>query len=99
VPRRPHRWSDGLDLLGLTHVLNAGPVRNLGLLDRRRRRGGGEAFVDPGGDNVHMAYNPSKTEEAVIGATFLGMPAEGHLTVPVDEVEGAELDARCEIDR
>jgi hypothetical protein len=46
-----------------------------------------------------MAYNPSKTEEAVIGATFLGMPAEGHLTVPVHEVEGAELDARCEIDR
>jgi hypothetical protein len=57
----------------------------------------GEAFVDPGGDNVHMAYNPSETEETVVIATFLGVPDEGGLTLPVDE--GDELDARCGIER
>ena len=59
----------------------------------------GEAFVDPGGDNVHMAYNPSTTEETVVIATFLGAPEEGGLTLPVGEEEGAELDERCGIDR
>jgi hypothetical protein len=59
----------------------------------------GEAFVDPGGDNVHMAYNPSDTEEAVVIATFLGVPDEGALTLPVGQEEGAELDERCDIER
>jgi hypothetical protein len=59
----------------------------------------GEAFVDPGGDNVHMAYNPSETEETVVIATFLGVPQDGPLTLPVDEDEGAELDERCGIER
>jgi hypothetical protein len=59
----------------------------------------GQAFVDPGGDNIHMAYNPSKTEETVVIATFLGVPEEGPLTLPVDEAEGAALDARCGIER
>lgn len=59
----------------------------------------GEAFVDPGGDNVHMAYNPSDAEETVVVATFLGVPDEGDLTLPVDENEGAQLDERCGIER
>ena len=59
----------------------------------------GEAFVDPGGDNVHMAYNPSDTEETVVVATFLGVPGDGGLTLPVDEGESAELDERCGIER
>jgi predicted metal-dependent enzyme (double-stranded beta helix superfamily) len=58
----------------------------------------GEAFVDPG-DSVHMAYNPSADEETVVIATFLGVPAEGELTQPVDETEGVDLDRRCGIDR
>lgn len=59
----------------------------------------GEAFVDPGGDNVHMAYNPSETEETVVIATFIGVPEDGPMTLPVDDVEGADLDAQCGIDR
>ncbi len=59
----------------------------------------GEAFVDPGGDNVHMAYNPSDTEETVVIATFLGVPPEGGLTLPVDAEQGAALDERCGIER
>ena len=58
----------------------------------------GDAFVDPG-DSVHMAYNPSDTEETVVIATFLGVPEEGDLTLPVDDAEGAELDGQCDIDR
>lgn len=59
----------------------------------------GEAFVDPGLDNVHVAYNPSETEETVVIATFLGVPEDGPLTLPVDEAEGAALDQRCGIER
>lgn len=44
----------------------------------------GQALIDAGGDNIHTAYNPSATEETVVIATFLGVPAEGDLTVPVD---------------
>lgn len=59
----------------------------------------GEAFVDPG-DSIHMAYNPSETEETVVIATFLDVPDEGPLTLPLDEErEGAELDQRCGIER
>jgi quercetin dioxygenase-like cupin family protein len=35
----------------------------------------GEAFVDPGQGNVHIASNPSTTDDAVAYATFLGVPA------------------------
>jgi quercetin dioxygenase-like cupin family protein len=59
----------------------------------------GEAFVDPGGDNVHMAYNPSETQETVVVATFLGVPEDGPLTLPVEAARGAELDDRCGIER
>jgi hypothetical protein len=59
----------------------------------------GEAFVDPGGKNIHTAYNPSDTEETVVIATFLGVPDEGDLTVPVSEDKGAYLDEKCGIER
>jgi hypothetical protein len=59
----------------------------------------GTAFVDPGLDNVHMAFNPSEDDETVVIATFLGAPDEGGLTLPVDEDEGAALDDACGIDR
>lgn len=36
--------------------------------------GAGEAFVDPGQGNVHIATNPSDTERTVAYATFLGVP-------------------------
>jgi hypothetical protein len=66
----------------------------------------GEAFVDPGGDNVHTAYNPSDSEETVVIATFIGVPEfdpddpdASALTLPVDEEQGAALDHKCGIDR
>lgn len=34
----------------------------------------GEAFLDPGQGNVHVAANPSGSEDAVAYATFLGVP-------------------------
>lgn len=58
----------------------------------------GEALVDPG-DTVHTAFNPSEDEETVVMATLVGVPAEGALTTPVDEDEGAALDAECGIER
>lgn len=58
----------------------------------------GEALVDPG-DTVHTAFNPSTDEETVVVATLVGAPAEGPLTIPVDEDEGAALDAECGIER
>lgn len=59
----------------------------------------GAMFVDPGGDNVHTAYNPSESRETVVVATFINTPAEGALTLPVDEEESARLDEKCRIDR
>lgn len=53
------------------------------------------AFIDPGFDNVHMGLNPSGTHETVVIATFLGIPAEGPLTIPVSAEEGAALDEKC----
>ena len=44
----------------------------------------GQALIDAGGDNVHTAYNPSKTDQTVVIATFLDAPAEGPLTLPVE---------------
>ena len=60
-----------------------------------RRYPAGTAFVDPGSDNVHMAFNPSEDAETVVIATFLGAPDEGALTLPVDADEGAVLDEAC----
>ena len=59
----------------------------------------GEVFVDPGGDNVHMARNPSDEHETVVMVTFVGVPDDGPLTLPVDPEEGAALDQRCGIER
>jgi quercetin dioxygenase-like cupin family protein len=53
----------------------------------------GTALVDPG-SNVHFAFNPTGGETVVI-ATFLGVPATGPLTIPVDAGTSAALDAKC----
>ncbi len=59
----------------------------------------GTMFVDPGGDNVHTAFNPSDTTPAVVVVTFLGVPAEGGLTLPVEEDQQAMLDEACGVVR
>ncbi|WP_254537539.1 cupin domain-containing protein [Halomarina litorea] len=47
----------------------------------------GEAFIDPGQGNVHIAANPSTTEQAVAYATFLGVPDGKPATIWVEPVE------------
>jgi quercetin dioxygenase-like cupin family protein len=47
----------------------------------------GEAFVDPGQGNVHIASNPSTTDDAVAYATFLGVPAGMPATIWVAPVD------------
>jgi len=47
----------------------------------------GEAFVDPGQGNVHIASNPSTTNDAVAYATFLGVPAGMPATIWVAPVD------------
>jgi PhzF family phenazine biosynthesis protein len=47
----------------------------------------GEAFVDPGQGNVHIASNPSTTADAVAYATFLGVPDGEPATVWVAPVD------------
>jgi len=64
----------------------------------RHEYSAGTALVDPG-NAVHAAYNPSADSETVVIAAFLGVPAEGGLTIPVDEAEGARLDKACGLDR
>jgi|GEM_PF-1600244 len=59
----------------------------------------GTAFLDPGFDNVHTAFNPSDDEVAVVIATFFGAPDAGALTIPVDAEAAAALDAECGIER
>lgn len=54
----------------------------------------GTAFVDPGFGNVHYAFNPTGGETVLV-ATFLGVPATGPLTLPVDPAEATALDAKC----
>ena len=54
----------------------------------------GTAFVDPGFGNVHYAFNPTGGETVLV-ATFLGVPADGPLTLPVDPAESTALDAKC----
>lgn len=41
----------------------------------------GTAVIDEGFGNVHTAYNPSDSQETVVIATFLGVPAGGPLTI------------------
>jgi hypothetical protein len=53
------------------------------------------AFIDPGFDNIHMAFNSSETDVAVLIATFFGVPAAGPLTLAVSAEAGAALDAKC----
>jgi quercetin dioxygenase-like cupin family protein len=53
----------------------------------------GTGLVDPG-NNVHYAFNPTGGETVLI-ATFLGVPAEGPLTIPVDAATATALDAKC----
>jgi quercetin dioxygenase-like cupin family protein len=64
----------------------------------KREYSAGDALVDPG-DAIHTAYNPGAEGETVVVATLLGVPAEGGLTLPVDDAEGARLDEACDIDR
>jgi len=63
-----------------------------------REYGPGDALVDPG-DTVHTALNPSRNQETEVVAVLLGAPAEGALTIPVDEETNAALDAKCGIER
>ena len=60
-----------------------------------RHYSAGTALVDPGFDNVHMAYNPSEENETVAIVTFIGAPVDGPITLPVDDDQEAELDERC----
>lgn len=56
----------------------------------------GTAFVDPGFGNVHYARNPT-SGETVLVAAFLGLPASGAVTIPVDAAESTALDAKCAV--
>jgi len=47
----------------------------------------GEAFLDPGQGNIHIASNPSTTDSAVAYATFLGVPDGAPATVWVPPVD------------
>lgn len=47
----------------------------------------GEAFVDPGQGNVHIAVNPSASDSAVAYATFLGVPDGEPATIWVPSVD------------
>ncbi len=60
----------------------------------KRRYPKGTAFVDPGFGNVHYAFNPTDTETVLV-TTFLGVPATGPLTLPVDPAVSTALDAKC----
>lgn len=47
----------------------------------------GEAFIDPGQGNVHIASNPSEDGHAVAYATFLGVPDGAPATTWVEPVD------------
>lgn len=47
----------------------------------------GEAFIDPGQGNIHIASNPSTTDQAVAYATFLGVPDGKPATLWVPPVD------------
>lgn len=46
----------------------------------------GEAFIDPGQGNIHIASNPSQNDSTVAYATFLGVPDGAPATVLVPPV-------------
>jgi hypothetical protein len=48
---------------------------------RPRTYGPGQAFVDPGQGNVHIASNASGTDQAKAVATFFGVPAGSPATI------------------
>lgn len=60
-----------------------------------RTYGDEDGLVDPG-NNVHYAFNPTGGETVLI-ATFLGVPASGALTIPVEAATATALDAKCGI--
>ncbi len=64
----------------------------------RRTYQEGEALIDPGGDNIHTAYNPQEEGDTVLVAVYLGVPDDEELTTPVDADEAQALDERCGID-
>ena len=47
----------------------------------------GEAFMDPGQGNVHIARNPSDSENATAYATFIGVPDGEPATVWVEPAD------------
>lgn len=47
----------------------------------------GQAFIDPGDGNVHVAANPSTTDQTVAYAAFLGVPHGGSPTIMVAPVD------------
>jgi quercetin dioxygenase-like cupin family protein len=53
----------------------------------------GEAFIDPGQGNVHIASNPSPTDNAVAYATFLGVPDGMPATTWVTPADCQNLDS------
>ena len=61
-----------------------------------RRLSPGTAIVDPGNE-VHTARNPGDVPTVVIGI-FIGAPAEGGVTLPVEADAAASLDESCGIE-
>ena len=60
-----------------------------------RKYGVGQAFLDPGQGNVHIASNSSTTDMAVAYATFLGVPDGEPASVWVEPVAcAAETESR-----
>lgn len=47
----------------------------------------GEAFIDPGQGNIHIASNSSETDQALAYATFLGVPDGKPATVWTEPVD------------
>ena len=45
----------------------------------------GQSFIDPGHGNVHVGFNASTTEDTVVYATFLEVPAGSPPTIPADD--------------
>jgi quercetin dioxygenase-like cupin family protein len=51
----------------------------------------GTAFVDPGHEHVHTAFNPSSTTATVLLATFFEAPAAGPLLIAAPEPDDCEV--------
>ncbi len=70
---------------------------------QERTYSGGEALIDPGGENVttggsnvHTARNDGDTDIRVV-AVILGADAEDPLTIPIEPDEAAALDEKCDV--